>query len=47
VNTKGLPGAERFFPLNVEAYLQRCTLWERRNGLLKWILPPRKVTLNW
>ena len=38
---------ERFFPLNVEAFLQRCTLWERRRSLLKWRLPPRNVTAQW
>jgi len=38
---------ERFHPINVEAYLGQCTLWELRRGLLKWLLRPRDVTAEW
>lgn len=37
---------ERFHPLAVESYLERCDLFERRRGLGRWIRR-RKVTLSW
>ena len=47
VTEEGEDYTERFYPLNVEAYLERCALWERRRGIMRWLLRPRDVTHEW
>jgi len=47
VTGEGEDYTERFYPINVEAYLGQCTFWERRRGILRWFLRSREVTQAW